>query len=333
MATFAEFLPWTKVTLGTSGTPAWLAAVQLLEQCLGIATRGVESFLDRRIVFRAPPEVSGAANIVASVAVTNATLTIAAQPNAAGRTFIVTVTDADKTITAGLVTVTGTVGGVVGTTEVFDLTAGLTQYGVKFFTAITSIVVSGLVGNTGADFIKVGSSLGYVEYHFRDDIYASGYGYEAAACRGDLWTRERPIINVLELNEDPNRAYAAATKLVEGTDFIINRNDGRLLRWSGNSPTAWPYGQRVIRNTYSAGYFTAANVPLDIKEVCLSLADRIYKERGREGEMSHSDSLGTVTRFSPAFLTTPMREQLMPYRRPIYDPSMSAEWDLDTEAA
>jgi hypothetical protein len=330
MVTLAELRPWAKVT-GTGGDT-------LLEMCAGVATKGIESFLDRRVVFRAPAEVSGGANIVASVAITNATLTIAGQPNAAGRTHIVTVTDADKSITAGLVTITGTVGGVAGTTEVFDLTNGLTQYGVKFFTAITSIVVSGLVGNTGADFIKVGSSLGYVEYHFRDDTYGHGYsgygyGYGSYPCRGDLWTRERPIINILEVNEDPNRVYGSTTKLVEGTDFIVSRNDGRLLRWTGTGPTAWPYGQRIVRNTYSAGYFTAANVPMDIKEVCLSLADRIYKERGREGEMSHSDSLGTVTRFSPAFLTAPMREQLMPYRRPIYDPSQSAEWDLDVEAA
>lgn len=324
-----ELKAWIPVT----GT----AMDDVLDFCRGAATRAVESWLDRRVVFRAPPEVDGAANIVASVVIANGSLTVV-QPNSAGRTLIVTTTDADRSVSAGLVTVTGTVGGVAGTTEVFDLSLSPTLYGVKFFTAISGIVVSGLAGNTAGDFIKIGSSLGYVEYHFRPQPGRSSYwgidrytpGWQWAQ---DIWTRERPILNVLEVNEDSSRAFAVGTRLVDSTDYILSRPEGRIVRWSGGAPSTWAYGHRVVKNVYSAGYFTAANVPADIKEVCLSLADRIFAERNREGEVSHSDALGQVTRFSPAFLTAPMQEQLSTYRRGIYDPSLTGEWDFDTEAA
>src|SRR5688572_25489040 len=75
-----------------------------LEQVIGSWSLEIEKLLSRRLVYRAPPEVDGAANIVASVAVSNTALTLAAQPSSAGRTLIVTVTDADNSISAGTIT-------------------------------------------------------------------------------------------------------------------------------------------------------------------------------------------------------------------------------------
>lgn len=314
----------------------------LIDRILGRASLAIEGYLDRRVVYRAPSEVDGAANILASRALADETIasgSLAAQPNSAGRTLIVTITDTDGSVTAGTVTVTGTVNGVAGTTEVFDIANGLVQHGVKFFTAISSIV-NAATGEAASDTIKIGSSLGYVEYHTLEPAGAvipqtgTGLYVGPSVLDGErLYALERPFQQVLEVNEDTSRAYAASTKLVVDTDHLVSRHSGLLTRLSGGLPSSWARGYRAEKLVYSAGYFGTANVPPDIKDVALRLAATIYKESDRQqfGQVGGADAAGNYTRFGPAVLDRSMREQLARHRRAeLY---VTGARDFDLEAA
>ncbi len=291
------------------------------------ASRWIEEEIGRRLRFRAPAEVEGGANIVAPVAfATNPGLTLAGQPNAAGRVLVVTLTDSDYSVTAGLVTVTGTVGGVPGVTETFDFsTGGLEQYGMKFFEAIASIAVTGVAGAAAADMLKIGTSLGYVEYH-------SPYTGTA-----ELATLEWPIPTggLLEVNEDPAGVYSSTTRLAQGTDYVLeHRKDGDyLVRVSSSQPFAWMAGWRAEKLVMAAGY-KMATVPADAKDVCRRLVILLEDEvsRGRVGILTTNDALGNWTRFGPSMLTREMREQLAALRRFRFG-SDTGQADFDLEAA
>lgn len=292
----------------------------VLDRFISAASRTIETDLGRRIVYRAPAEVEGAANIVASVAIANGALSIAAQPSSDGRTLIVTVTDANRSLTAGLLTVTGTVGGVAGVVRTFDLTVSA-HHGLDFFSAISAAVISGAQGQDAADTIKVGSSIGYVDYHTPD-------------CTSELPSLEWPVRTVNELNEDSGRAFGASTKL-SGTGYLVKRasNGDWLVRLSSNQPIPWVGGWRSVKQVYSAGY-SVANVPEDIKDVCRRLVAILYQEvdKGRIGLSGGADATGNWQRFARAALAAEMRQQLDVYRRSRFG-SDTAERDYDLEAA
>jgi hypothetical protein len=278
------------------------------------ASRVIEHYLQRRLVYRAPGEDPENDNIVVAVTYANGPLTVEGQPGPGGRTLIVTLT----TATAGTITVTGTVSGVPGTTEVFDAANGLVQHGVKFFTAISGIIVAG-AGGGGQ--VKVGSSAGYIEYH------SPRYGAEIKAL-------EWPIRQVAEVNEDLSLVFGASTVLVETTDYEIRKERRALARVSGRLAFPWLIGHRVVRLTYSAGYFGTASVPRDIKEVACRLSAWGFREalKSEPGMASGSNATGSFVFSGPAMLTTGMKAQLDPYLRPdLFD--WTGERDFDLEAA
>lgn len=296
---------------------------EVIERAINSASRLIEADLGRRLRYRAPEEVAGGANIVASVALTNGALTVADQP-AGSRTIIVSITDTDRSVRSGTVTVTGTVDGVAGTTEVFDLSAQQARYhGRKFFTAISGIVVasaSAPVAQT-SDLIAVGTSLGMVEYH------------DPRGC-ARIQLREWPVYAFAEINEDPNRVYAAATALDADDDYQYSAS-GEVTRVDTSGlPFAFWSGYRAIKVRYSAGYGSISTVPPDLKDVCLRLAGTKYKEweRGALGITGMSDQLGNYTRIGAAALTNDMRDDLATYRRSDLF-TTTAERDFDEEAA
>jgi hypothetical protein len=103
------------------------------------------------------PVVADPDRIVVSRAFEDATATLAAQPDVP-RNLTITITDANTSITAGLVTVTGIDPQGRTITEVFDVTDGLTQTGVKIFAVVSSVVISGQAGSDAGvtDVITVG---------------------------------------------------------------------------------------------------------------------------------------------------------------------------------
>lgn len=302
----------------------------MLRVWITTASRVIENYLGRRIRYRAPLEVASGDDLVADVAIANGSLALAGQP-AGGRTLVVSVTDADRSLTAGLLTVTGTVGGVAGVTENFDLAAEIQQdfdgdgfmrlYGSKFFTAISGAAVSGASGATAADKVRLGVSLGYVEYHTIP-----------GGC--EHWTLEWPVISILEVNEDASAVYAAAAALVAGTDYRLDKNEGKLTRVASQVPFSWDASWRAVRDVYSGGYASIAAVPQEIKDVCRRLVLLSFQEVENNwlGKSGASDPAGNWTRFGPATLTKEMRDQLQPYRRRRFLTD-TGEREFDLEAA
>jgi hypothetical protein len=304
----------------------------MLRTWITVASRILENELGRRLVYRAPLEVATGDNIVVDGALANGALALAGQPNSAGRNVVVTILDANRSLTAGQLTVTGTVAGVVGVTEIFDLAAFVQQsfdasgflrlYGTKFFTAISGASIANAAGNDGADKIRVGTSLGYVEYH--------------TPRRGDceLWSLEWPVLSVLEINEDTSRSYGSGTKLTLSTDYVLDLSEGKFTRVAGQLPFYWLSSWRSQRLVYSAGYANALTVPEDVKDICRRLVVLLFQEvdKGRIGISGASDPGGNWTRFGPSKLTSEMRDQLEAYRRRRFGTD-TGEREFDLEAA
>lgn len=292
----------------------------MLRTWITVASRLIETYLGgRRLVYRAPLEIASGDNIVADVDIANGALTLAGQPNSTGRNVVVTLTDANRSISAGLLTVTGTVGGVAGETEVLDLSLNTQLYGVKFFTAISAAAVSALTGNAAGDKIKIGTTVGYLEYHTARRSYPH------------LRSLEWPVINVLEVNEDPARVFGTSTKLVRDTGYALTPSEGLFTRLSGVDPTLWACGWRAIKKIYSGGYATLAAVPEDVKDTCRKIVKLFYDEieQGRLGISGASDATGNWTRFGPAGLTREIKDQLYNHRR---FRSGTGEREFDLEA-
>jgi hypothetical protein len=277
------------------------------------ASRTIEQYLDRRIVYRAPGEDEQNDNAVASASWASGSFSIASQPGTGGRTLIVTWDVA----TSGALTVTGTVNGAAGTTEVFEAANGRVQHGVKFFTAISAVAA---VNAQGSGTVKLGYSQGYVEYH--TPHYPS-----------ELATIEWPIRQVAEVNEDLNLVFGSTTALTTA-QYQIRHERRCIARVSGGLDFPWYAGRRVVKVTYSAGYFGTANVPQDLKQVACRLVGWSMREalRQQHGQQSGTDASGTFAVVGPAMLTTGMKAQLDLYiRGELFD--RSGERDFDLEAA
>jgi len=308
LTTIAEY----KDTLGVGGG----AKDDVIERAINTASRLIESELGRRLRYRAPEEVAGGANTVASVALADGSLTIAAQPSAA-RTMIVTVTDADRSLRAGTVTITGTVGGVTGQAEAFSLADGQGRYhGRKFFTAISAITVASLAGAGSSDTIAVGTSLGMVEYH---------NPVEWARIRLLEW----PVHSIAEIAEDTSRDFGSTTVL--DSDEYEADSSGLVTRVIDAQPYPFECGYRAIKVRYSAGYGAISAVPPDLRDLCIRLAGAKVQEfqRGALGTTSVSDQLGNFSRVA-ATLTRDQRDELAEYRRPdIFSTTAERAFDLE----
>ena len=297
------------------------------EEAINGASTTLEGICKRRLVFRAPPEFPTADNVVALVAIADGLLTIAGQPGAPGRTLRVEKVDADFSITAGLLTATGTVNGITGTPEVFDLSLGPVLHGLKFFTAMSGIAISGAAVPGAADKVKIGTSEGYLEYH----TIECGLGLGPTR----LYTYERPVRQLLLVNEDWARVYAAGTQLVAGTDYQLSGPEGILTRLSPNVPRPWQRGFRSVKTILSAGYFTSAEVHPTLKKICRQLAALSLAEVGsnRVGLSGGTDSKGNWTRFSTPKLDDDMEKQLFAAGLVSTEPYRTAERDFSLEAA
>lgn len=312
LITLADFRAFRPVTQGTARDVPWA-------QIITSASRMIENEIGRRVVYRAPAEVAGAANLLPAIAFANGALAGVVQPSSGGRTLIVTFAAG---LTAGVLTVTGTVNGVAGTAKTFDVTDGQVQHGLDFFTAISAVSGAGL---GGAGTVKIGSSLGYVEYHTIRD------GREA------VLPLEWPAATVNELNEDISRTYGTTTRLVANTDYILTTGGiaepSLITRINGAFRRSWFGGWRAIKLVYSAGY-QIPNVPEEIQDVCRRLVQLMAEEvaKGQIEVATWSNALGSGTRMGPATLTRAMREQLSAYRRYRMG-SDTGERDFDLEAA
>lgn len=291
-----------------------------LERMIGRASASIEAegLRFRRAVYRGPVEDDD--NIMASATIANGASApaIAGQPSSAGRTLVVTKTDPDRGITAGILTVTGTVGGIPGSTETFDLTQGNELHGVRFFTAISGLALSGVTGAGAGDALKVGTSAGYTELF-------------SPCGRSEIHPLEWPIRNVVQVHESYDRLFDATTLLTVTTHYEL-RNAGTvrraLARVDGSTDIAWASGRRVVQARLSAGYKGPGEVPVKIKGVCLELAawHAQHADRHEYGLSSRSDALGSVTRTGPPMLTQGMKAELSEFCRAEIEPTAERAW-------
>jgi hypothetical protein len=297
---------------------------QELEDAIALASQDIEEegLGGRRVVYRGPIEDDD--NIIASATLANGASSpaIAGQPSSSGRTLVVTKSDADRGLTGGTLTVTGTVGGVLGSTEVFDLTAGDELHGVKFFTAVSALALDGVAGAGGGDTLKVGTSEGYTEFYSPGD--------------SEITPIEWPIQNVIEVNEDLNGVFGVTTALTAVTQYVIRSPytaARRIARVSNLLDFSFYRGYRVVKVRYSAGYRTQASVPQKIKGVCLELAAWYFQSSTRKqyGLLSTSDGSGSRSFSGPPMLTSGMMTRLAAYVRPEF--AVTAERDFQLEAA
>jgi hypothetical protein len=296
---------------------------QELEGCIALASQDVEEegLGGRRVVYRGP--IESLVNVMAQATLANgdSVPAIAGQPNSSGRTLVVTKVDADRGISAGTLTVTGTVGGVAGSTETFDLTAGNELHGVKFFTAISALALTGVAGAGGGDSLKIGTSPGYTEFYSPCDT-------------SEITPIEWPIQNVIEVNEDINRTFPTTTALTAVTQYEIREGSSarrRIARVSSSLDFGFYSGYRVVRVRYSAGYKTQATVPQKIKSVCLELAAWYFQhsDRRQYGLTSISDATGSRSFSGPPVMTSGLSGRLAAYVRPEFE--MTADRDFVLE--
>jgi hypothetical protein len=289
-----------------------------LERTIGRASSVVEGqgVRYRRLVYRGPIEDDDNIMAVATLANGTSAPAIAGQPNSAGRTLVVKRVGG-RELTRGTLTVTGTVGGVVGVTEVFDLMAGDELHGVKFFTAISLLGLAGVAGARASDTLQIGTSPGYTELY-------SPYGHEI---RPENW----PLRSVAAVHEDSSRVFGVDTLLVAGTDYELRNEWSELrsiARLSGGDYTSWSGGEWVVKARLSAGYRTQAEVPAPIKGVCLELAKWYFQhsEKEQAGLSSVSDGLGSRSFSGPPILTDGMLADLSGYKRREFLPTARRAW-------
>lgn len=295
---------------------------QELEDAIALASQDTEDegLGGRRVVYRGPIEDTD--NIMASATLVNgdSTPAIAGQPDSAGRTLVVIKTDADRGLTSGTLTVTGTVDGSAGTTEAFDLTDGDELHGVKFFTAVSGLALTGVTGSGSGDTLQIGTSPGYTELFNPCDTSV-------------ITPLEWPIQNVAEVNEDLNRTFGTSTALTTSQYEIREPYSARrrIARVSGGLDFPFYTGYRVVRVRYSAGYRTAASVPAKIKAVCQELAAWYFQHADRKqfGLTSSTDDRGSRTFSGPPVITSGLRGRLAAYVRP--DFFVTAERDFSLE--
>jgi hypothetical protein len=136
---------------------------------------------------------------------------------------------------------------------------------------------------------------------------------------GLLYLRQFPTISITSVSEGSwdSGIWTASTLLTANVDYTKDSAAGTLTRLSGSGIGAWATGHERMKVVYRGGVVTA-DIPGDIKEICLSLAARKYALLRRGGDssvQSLSDGLGTTTRFLPSDLLRMEQVTLMRWQR------------------
>lgn len=139
----------------------------------------------------------------------------------------------------------------------------------------------------------------------------------------ELYLNENPIVSVTSVKEDTTRAFATA--LVEGTDFLVVKPVGKLVRISSSLRKDWLNGWRCIQVVYVAGHKRVTDsqpaaapnlVDTDTGRLILNVfweyARWLWKWRteGSIGLSAISDATGNRTFIGPPMITAGMMAEL-----------------------
>ena len=148
----------------------------------------------------------------------------------------------------------------------------------------------------------------------------------------ELYTLEWPIISVTSVHEDEARAYGADKLLVENTDYIVNKPEGKLIRVAGSDQpsTTWGMSFREYQVLYQGGYSAVADVPDDLQGVAAELVVGKFREitKHHHNLSGVVDDVGNLTRFGAAALSKDQRIVLNAHKR--REPPSSRTGERDT---
>jgi hypothetical protein len=289
-----------------------------MERAIGEASAVIEGegVRYRRLTYRGPVEsYTSVVNAQPLVASGNLAL-VGWTGNAAGRTLVIQKADPYRKV-GGTLTVTGTAIGGGALVETFNLADAYELHGIRFFATVTQAAISGGEGIGTGVTVSIGLSAGYTEL----------YSPCGSLIRPENW----PIRNIAEIHEDSSRVFGSTTLLVAGTDYEKWTDESELraiARLSGGSYTSWSGGDWVVKARLSAGYKGPAEVPPEIKGVCLELASWFvqHSERKQYGLSSTSDATGSRSFTGPPILTTGMLAKLGKFRRVESVPTARRAW-------
>jgi hypothetical protein len=131
-----------------------------------------------------------------------------------------------------------------------------------------------------------------------------------------IWTLQRPIIAVSEVNNDVNLQFPAGTKL-DTAEYIVDNDLGRITRVAsgGSWPSVFTMGLDATRVIYTAGVGGKDAVPVSLKSACMETVAVYYYHITREqfGVNSISDDQGNRSFVSFDFLPKPVLKKLEKY--------------------
>ncbi len=135
-----------------------------------------------------------------------------------------------------------------------------------------------------------------------------------------IWTLQRPIILVSEVNNDVNLAFGTGTKFATD-EFIVDKDLGRITRVAsgGSWPSVFTMGLNATRIIYTSGVADKDTVPVSLKSACMETVAVYYYHITREqfGVNSISDEQGNRSFVSFDFLPKSVMKKLAkyPYRK------------------
>ena len=126
-----------------------------------------------------------------------------------------------------------------------------------------------------------------VEDFVKLDILSRGLITEQYSVRslrvGEIWTSQRPILAVSEVNNDSARGFGAST-IIPASDYIINAQRGKLtyVGAGGSFPIFFSTGIDVVQIKYWAGVKTVGEVDDVYKRSTLETVSAMYYHVNRK---------------------------------------------------
>lgn len=151
-----------------------------------------------------------------------------------------------------------------------------------------------------------------------------------------VWTLQRPILSVNELNSDTVRSFGATT-VIPAADYVVDNERGKItyLGEGGSLPTYFAAGLQSVQIEYWSGYKTRADVPRVIASSVLETVAIYYYHLSRKqfGVNSISDEQGNRTYMKFDFLPEEVKRNLSSKRRRIYARQGSRRVSVDAGQA
>lgn len=106
----------------------------------------------------------------------------------------------------------------------------------------------------------------------------------------ELIPRQWPIISVTSIREDADRAFTAASTLLDAADYW--NDDNRVYLFDDEGWVEFDAGMRTVQLVYVAGY---ATIPQDVQRAAVMLTVKLFYDSDRQKQGIASESLGGTT--------------------------------------